>query len=105
MHQTRWSIRVRTDDLEELWPGHVPTAYPTLGIWKVEAYLTARPFGDFEFLIGPSPAYDLGSRSAAIAGVTFVGPRPARAAPAAKPPDTAAARPGWRSRVRSWLLW
>ena len=105
VHQESWSVRVRTPDLEELYPGHVPTVDPELGIWIVKAYLAARPSGDVKFFIGPSAAYDLNVDSASVARVVLQGWRRNRAVPTAE--SSRETRPGssWISLVRSWLPW
>lgn len=105
VHQESWSVRVRTPDLEELYPGHVPTADPELGIWIVRAKLAARPYGDAKFYIGPSAAYDLNVDSATVAQVSLQGWRRDWAVPPAQTSRDTRPGPRWMALVRSWLPW
>lgn len=73
-HQRRFSIRLFTQQLD---PKRIASEAPTVGGYRVDAILTARPVGPLPGLAaGASPAYDLEKYAAEVGEIHFT-PQPA----------------------------
>jgi len=76
VHQEFWRILCWEEDLvNSHGTNRIVTNWPSLGIWRVDAQLDARPAGDIpETISGASPAYDLKIFSAALESMKFSQP-------------------------------